>query len=253
MRHQPSAQTVMEPDHVLGTGRTNGFATVSDGSPLRQPPAPMSSPLETSSIYLSPGDQFPSTLAELDLVELHVLHSRVARQLDTEYRTDPSGPHPVTLDRAQELMDELDTRQEFLAGPGTDRIPVAAASRVENTSPAEAARAPGRDTAGSRSRRRPATAPRRLDEHSDVLFPHRDRVVRGIDVRIEDLDRLWPEDRIEVWHDERLRCVGIVELAAPALGVLWIRDALDGCRRMLHLHDAVLRYHLPSEPRRPAS
>ena len=261
MRHQPSAQALMDPGHVsghvLGTGRTHGFATASDGSPLQQLPAPASSPPEIPSTYLLPGDRFPSTLAELDLVELHVLHSRVTRRLDTEYRTDPSGPHPVTLDRAQELMDELDTRQEFLQGSGPDPVPVEPASRGVDTSPEQAwdagsGRAPGRNTAGSRTRRRASTASRRPEEHSDVLFSHRGEAVCGIDVRIEDLDRLRSGDRIEIWQDEQLHCVGIVELAAPALGVLWIRDALDGYRRMLHLHDAVLRYHLPAEPRRPA-
>ncbi|MEX5258596.1 hypothetical protein RCG71_20015, partial [Kocuria sp. CPCC 205281] len=53
-------------------------------------------------------------MAELELVDLLVLHSRLTRQLDREY-LDPDGPHPVTVDRAQDLVAELDTRQEFLA------------------------------------------------------------------------------------------------------------------------------------------
>ena len=66
--------------------------------------------------FLTPADPFPSVLAELDLTELQVLHSRVCRQLEKEYLAAPDGSHPVTLDRCQELVAELDTRQGF---PGT--------------------------------------------------------------------------------------------------------------------------------------
>ncbi|MFD1212103.1 hypothetical protein ACFQ36_08620 [Arthrobacter sp. GCM10027362] len=67
--------------------------------------------VEAASTHLEPGAPFPAHLAELNLFELHVLHSRICRQLDREYLTDPAGPHPLTLDRHQELVDELDVRE----------------------------------------------------------------------------------------------------------------------------------------------
>jgi len=100
------------PAGLDGTGRTSEFAEVPTGTPSQRRPAPVA-----PSTVLGPADPFPTTLAELGLVELHVLHSRVTRQLDREH-LDPAGPHPVTLDRAQELAAELDTRQEFLAPAG---------------------------------------------------------------------------------------------------------------------------------------
>src|SRR3712207_6365788 len=77
-------------------------ASVSVGPRARRLPSPAPSVREAASTYLPPADPFPSTLAELELVELHVLHSQITRQLEREY-TDPAGPHPVTPDRAQEL------------------------------------------------------------------------------------------------------------------------------------------------------
>ncbi|MEX5299287.1 hypothetical protein RCG67_10965 [Kocuria sp. CPCC 205292] len=61
--------------------------------------------------YLMPDDAFPADLTELSLAELHVLHSRVGRQLDREYLGDAAGAHPVTLERHQELTVELDARE----------------------------------------------------------------------------------------------------------------------------------------------
>lgn len=61
-----------------------------------------------------------------------MLHSRTARQLGLEYRTDPAGPHPVTPDLAQELVTELDTRQEFLAPAASA---TARAGRPPSTAP----------------------------------------------------------------------------------------------------------------------
>lgn len=66
---------------------------------------------------LSPAEPFPASLVELDLVDVQVLHSRTCCQLDHEYLTDPAGPHPVTLDRHQELVAELDTRAVFSPAP----------------------------------------------------------------------------------------------------------------------------------------
>lgn len=65
----------------------------------------------TGRTYLAPEDAFPADLTELSLAELHVLHSRVGRQLDSEYLGSASGAHPVTLERHQELSVELDARE----------------------------------------------------------------------------------------------------------------------------------------------
>lgn len=59
---------------------------------------------------LAPEEEFPMSLGELTVLELHVLHSRICRQLDHEYLTDPAGAHPATLDRHLELVAELDDR-----------------------------------------------------------------------------------------------------------------------------------------------
>ncbi|MFI7494270.1 hypothetical protein ACH9D2_06035 [Kocuria sp. M4R2S49] len=80
---------------------------------LPRPPAAPTAP----GTFLAPADPFPSDLSELGLNELQVLHSRVCRRLEQEYLADPDGPHPVTKDRCQELVAELDTRQRLL-GPG---------------------------------------------------------------------------------------------------------------------------------------
>ncbi len=67
-------------------------------------------PLATPSSRLGPDDAFPEDLTTLDMAQLQVLHSRVTRQLDHDYLTDPAGPHCCTTDRCQELVAELDTR-----------------------------------------------------------------------------------------------------------------------------------------------
>lgn len=61
--------------------------------------------------YLAPAAAFPADLTELSLAELHVLHSRVGRQLEREHLGDPAGAHPITLDRHQDLAVELDARE----------------------------------------------------------------------------------------------------------------------------------------------
>ncbi len=73
----------------------------------------------TGRTYLGPEDDFPADLTELSLAELHVLHSRVGRQLDREYLGGAAGAHPVTLERHQELTVELDARE--IARPGSAR------------------------------------------------------------------------------------------------------------------------------------
>ena len=59
---------------------------------------------------LGPACDFPADLTGLPLTQLQLLHSQISRQLDHEYLTDPTGPHPVTLDRRQELIAELHAR-----------------------------------------------------------------------------------------------------------------------------------------------
>ncbi|GEO97109.1 hypothetical protein KTU01_32320 [Kocuria turfanensis] len=67
------------------------------------------SPLERAT-RLSPDDPFPEELLDLSLEHLQILHSRICRQLELEYLTDPAGGHPVTLDRAHELQIEFTSR-----------------------------------------------------------------------------------------------------------------------------------------------
>jgi hypothetical protein len=44
------------------------------------------------------------------MADLQVLHSRITRQLDHDYLTDPAGPHSCTMDRCRELQAALDAR-----------------------------------------------------------------------------------------------------------------------------------------------
>jgi hypothetical protein len=59
---------------------------------------------------LGPEEHFPEDLSELGTAALQVLHSRIVRQLDHDYLTDPAGPHPATIDRCSEVGAELDAR-----------------------------------------------------------------------------------------------------------------------------------------------
>lgn len=244
MDHPSSAPALLDPGHQHGrqvaTGRIGDLVAVPDADPsIQRFPPPVPSAPEASSTCLAPAEAFPSSLAELGLTELQVLHSRVTRQLDREYRTDPSGPHPVTLDRAEELADELDTRQEFLE-------PTALAAPARPGSRAGAAASPATPgTAGAG--RLPSPAPRRHDGRLEELFRRRGGSIGTVDV--VDLDRLQPGDELELWQHDQLQSTVVVEQAAPALGVLWVREAVDGYRRMLPASDVVLRYRLRSEPR----
>lgn len=65
---------------------------------------------------LRPDCDFPGELAALPLVELQVLHSRVVCQLEHEYLVNPDGPHPVTQDRHEELVAELEARRGAASG-----------------------------------------------------------------------------------------------------------------------------------------
>ncbi len=230
-----------------------------------RPPAP-----EILSTYLTPADPFPSILAELELVELLVLHSRITRQLDREYRTDPAGAHPVTLDRAQELVAELDTRQAFLNPTGSTpraepRVEASCAYRGAAraagpaiTPPPAPAPAPALVTGDradtARTGPSTATTPHPVGKpgenptrpRKETLNPQTLREPKTI---VQDLGRLRPGERIEVWYRGQKQCVGTVDETAPSLGVVWIREALDGYRRMVPTQDTELRYHLPGPSR----
>ena len=69
----------------------------------------------TSSTRLVPGEAFPAELGALTLVELQVLPSRVSLQLEDEHLDAPDGPHPVTPDRHQELVEALNAHQRTAA------------------------------------------------------------------------------------------------------------------------------------------
>lgn len=72
------------------------------------PPVPVTP--KPGGIYLDPAEELPGDLDELSLPELQVLHSRICRQLERDYRINPDGPHPVTLDRYHDVVVELDYR-----------------------------------------------------------------------------------------------------------------------------------------------
>ena len=71
--------------------------------------APATTPLERAT-RLGPDDPFPEELLELPLEQLQILHSRICRQLEGEYLTDPPGAHPITQDRLHELQIEFTSR-----------------------------------------------------------------------------------------------------------------------------------------------
>lgn len=71
--------------------------------------APATTPLERAT-RLGPDDPFPEELLELPLEQLQILHSRICRQLELEYLTDPEGGHPITCDRLHELQIEFTSR-----------------------------------------------------------------------------------------------------------------------------------------------
>jgi hypothetical protein len=210
---------------------------------------PVPSAVEVSSTYLAPADLFPTALAEQELAELQMLHSRITRQLDHEY-LDPAGPHPVTLDRAQELAEELDTRQDFLTAaasaspadrragaPPAGRSPGTAGMKAVSSGPVPAAES---HAATNATRPSPSASPHQQKEHPGNASPVGEDSPEAA-ARIHDLGQLRPGDRVQVWHRGLLQCVGTVEEAAPALGVVWIREGLDAYRRMIHAPENELR------------
>ncbi len=50
---------------------------------------------------------------------------------------------------------------------------------------------------------------------------------------VQDLTQIRPGDHLEAWSQAVVRHRGIVEEAAPGLGVVWIRESGIGERRML--------------------
>ena len=79
--------------------------------PATESPGALRADVLGSSTRLGPAEAFPAELGSLTLVELQVLHSRVCLQLEDERLAVLEGPHPVTLDRHQELVDALDAHQ----------------------------------------------------------------------------------------------------------------------------------------------
>ena len=84
-------------------------------------PVPDPVPATTGGTGLEATEDFPTDVTGLSLTELHVLHSKLCRQLDHETLTDPAGPNPLTQDRHQEVVAELDTRAATDPGQRTDR------------------------------------------------------------------------------------------------------------------------------------
>ena len=70
---------------------------------------PVTTTLERAT-RLGPDDPFPDELLELPLEQLQILHSRICRQLEREYLTEPEGAHPITQDRLHELQIEFASR-----------------------------------------------------------------------------------------------------------------------------------------------
>lgn len=191
--------------------------------PLSRTPAAPPAP----GTFLAPTDPFPSSLAELELTEVQVLHSCVCRQLEQEYLADPDGPHPVTQDRCQELAAELDTRQHFLAAPV--RLAEVVSGPGPSPEPVSSDDLP------------PAEGPAPAREPVAVAAPSAWNRAGGTGEVLHDLGAVRPGDRIEVWQRGVLHCRGTVEEVCPGLGVAWLLEAGDGYRRMVHAHDSELR------------
>lgn len=77
-------------------------------NPLEEALVPSGS--DAAGTYLPPAEGFPLDLSTMATDELHILNSRVSRQMDMEY-IYRGGPHPETHGRFHELAEELDSRQ----------------------------------------------------------------------------------------------------------------------------------------------
>ena len=62
-----------------------------------------------------------------------------------------------------------------------------------------------------------------------------------VDRAVHDLQSMHTGDHVEVWDRGVLRYCGRVEEAAPALKVMWIREAWTGERKMIAADDYCLR------------
>lgn len=91
------------------------FPACSSRSGAEPGSGPASAP-GASKTRLTPQDPFPADLSVLPLVLLHVLDSKVRRQLDHELLYALQCPHPLTLDRHHELVTEIDAREITGAG-----------------------------------------------------------------------------------------------------------------------------------------
>lgn len=65
------------------------------------------------------------------------------------------------------------------------------------------------------------------------------------DRQIHDLGELLPGDVVDVWQHRTLHCTGSVEETAPQFGVLWVREAGNGARRLISATDHRLSRHMP--------
>jgi hypothetical protein len=68
---------------------------------------------------ISPEEEFPENLEDLQDEDVEILNSKVHRQLDKEY-VDEGGPDPETDARKDELNAELDDRDEGKADAGRE-------------------------------------------------------------------------------------------------------------------------------------
>ena len=76
---------------------------------------------------LSPSEDFPEDLRDLDLPEVEVLNSKIHRELDHEYAQD-GEPSLETEIRHEELTEELDRRDQD-TGPASKRPEVSESDR----------------------------------------------------------------------------------------------------------------------------
>ena len=65
------------------------------------------------------------------------------------------------------------------------------------------------------------------------------------DTRIDDLTRLRKGHWIQAWLGRELRYVGVVDLLAPDLGMVWIREGNLGERKLLDASEYTLYWCTP--------
>ena len=65
----------------------------------------------TEKLHLTPEDEFPEDLSEVENKDLHILDSQVQRQLDHEYVAD-GEPNPETEFRHYDLDEEFSERDK---------------------------------------------------------------------------------------------------------------------------------------------